>query len=295
MYNISMSNKKKTKAKKNRKIAKTIKKEKKKIILITSLILGSIFLFFVVVLPILMLIRSIFVGPSLSSYESYLARKYKNETFYFVSGDPSCPWFDSGTCTARFSSKSLKNRSFTVTATKYSSSFSDNYYEIKYGFSLIDFYEKKYGVQLLKKSISNTASPYIMTNIINSSESAIRNSSFDSYDDFLAKLEQLSDNNITIYYTVMDSKLDIYNLSWDFASIESEVSEVIEQNDLKLASVKLIVGNKKIKYTGICPEEFDHTLRGSIELFFTKKDESAADEPDGRSIEGCLRTIYSKD
>ena len=268
----------------------------KQLFIIISLILGSIILFFVVILPIYKSVKSMFIGPSLSEFESYLAKKYKDDTFYYVSGDPSCGWFDSGFCRVVFSSASLDNVTFEVNAYHYDNSFRDNYYETKYGFNLKDYYYEKYGIKLLEDVISQSMPYNAHTAIINRAESSIFNGSFDSFDDFLAQLEEKGNDNVEIYLTIdpYPNNLDIYNLNWiDFASIESEVAKVIKQNNLKLASVNLIIANDKKEYKGTCPKEFNHTIRG--DMYSSYRDRiGTEDDPDGRQISGCLRTIYSK-
>ena len=268
----------------------------KQIIIIVFSILGSVFLFFAIILPICKNVKSMFIGPSLSEYESYLTEKYKNDTFYYVSGDPSCVWFDSGYCQVVFSSTSLKNATFRVSAYHYDNSFRDNYYETKYGFNLEDYYYEKYGIKLLEDVISQSMPYNTRTTIINRAESSVLNGPFNSFDDFLTQLEEKGNDNMEIYLTIAPypNNLDIYNLDWmDFASIESEIAKVIKQNNLKLASVNLIIANDKKEYKGTCPKEFNHTIRGDMYSSYRNRI-GTEDNPDGRQISGCLRTIYSK-
>ena len=260
---------------------KNIKNTMKQVLIIVSIILGSITLFFVVILPVYKNIKSMLIGPSLSEYESYLAKKYTDDTFYYVSGDPSCGWFDSGFCQVLFSSTSLSGTTFKVVANHYDNGFWDNYYETKYDFNFTGYYYEKYGGQLLENVISQSTFHTARATLVNH---------------FLTKLEQQGNDNIEVYLEIGSADIDIYNLDWiNFAVIESEVSKVVEQNDLKLASVKLIVENYKTGYTGICPKEFNHTIRAAINTVYTNYYRPGEeDKPDGRSIKGCLRTIYSK-
>ena len=273
----------------------------KQVLIIASIILGSITLFFVIILPAYKNIKSMFAGPSLSEYESYLAKKYTDDTFYYVSGDPSCGWFDSGFCQVLFSSASLNDVTFKVVANHYDNVFWDNYYETKYDFNIKDYYYEKYGGRRLENVISQLTSHTARATLVNPTESSTLNGSFSSFNDFLTKLEQQGNDNIEVYLEIGSADIDIYNLGWiNYALIDSEVSKVIEQNDLKLASVKLIVENYKTGYTGICPKEFDHTIRGAINIVYNNNYRAnnyragEEDNPDGRSIKGCLRTIYSK-
>lgn len=262
----------------------------KRIFLIVSLILASIILFFAVVFPALKYAKSLFFGPSLSEYESYLSEKYKDDTFYYVSGNPSCDWFDSGFCRTNFSSASLNGKTFIVVA-YHSGSFMDTYYVTKYGFNLENFYSEKYG-EPLEHAISNVTPYTARATIRNSTEYSLENDSFDSFDDYLTKLEQ--QDGVKAYLVLNSPDINIYNADQiDFATIESEVSKVIEQNNLKLASVNLIIMNKNSEDTGVCPKEFDHTIR--ISTYNSFGTEGTQDEPDGRPIDSCLRIIYSKE
>lgn len=270
----------------------------KLVVLIISSILGSIIFVFAIILPVYKSVKSIFYGPSLSEYESYLAKKYRNDTFYYVSGNPSCVWFNTGSCEVLFSSTSLNGTTFEVYASHhYDYGFSDNYYQTKYGFDFKKFYYEKYGGKLFENVISQSAPRYVIeTTIINRSQTSTLKGPFNSFNDFLTQLEQQGNNNIDIYLTLYSNITDIYNLDWlDFTSIESEVSKVIIQNDLKPASVNLVVENNGKEYIdSVCPKEFDHTIRSPLEISYRDNTIGAEDEPDGRSIKGCLRTIFSK-
>lgn len=276
---------------------KNNKKNTIRIIIIISLILGSIILFFIIFFPIQKTSSHIFHGPPLSEYESYLTQRYKDDTFYYVSGDPSCLWFDSGFCRVQFSSTSLNGKTFTVTANRYRSYFSDDYYEIKYNFKLENYYHEKYS-KLFEDTISNLTPYPVRIEVKNPSESSMRESSFDSFDDYIAALEQ-QEKSIEIYLMMVSSDIDIYNLDeLDFTLIKSEVSRIVEQNNLKIPSVDLVVSSFKEEYTGTCPKEFDHTIRSSINVVYDNFYNyiiGTDDDPDGRPIRGCLLTIYQKE
>ncbi len=269
------------------------KENTKRIIIIISLTLGSIILFFIVFLPIQKALSHIFHGPPLSEYESYLTQRYKDDTFYYVSGNPSCVWFDSDSCRVQFSSASLNGKTFTVTARH--DSFSDNYYEAKYNFNLKSYYHEKYG-KLFEDAISDLVPYPVEIEIKNRSESYIREGSFDSFDDYINTLEQ-QEKSIEIYLMMVSSDIDIYNLDeLDFTIVKSKVTEIIKQNNLGLPSVNLVVSSFKEEYTGTCPKEFDHTIRGVVSIVYDNDYYiiGTDDDPDGRSISGCLLTIYQK-
>ena len=271
---------------------KNNKKNTKLILIIVSSILGSIILFSIIFFNVFLPIKNSI--PSLQEYESYLAQKYKDDTFYYVSGNPSCVLPSSGFCEAQFSSESLNGKTFTVWASH--NSFSDDYYEKRYNFSFKSYYYEKYG-KLFEDTISNLAPYPIEAKIKNPYESSIRKSSFDSFDDYIDALDQ-QEESIEVYLMMVSGEIDIYNLNeLDFALLKSKVSMVIEQNSLKISSVNFVVSSFKKEYTGTCPKEFDHTIRGGISIVYDKNDYilGVDDNPDGRSISGCSLLIYQKE
>ena len=269
-------------------------------------VFGGIALAIMLVIFFLSVIRPIFVGPFEFEYIAYLNNKYDDE-FYYVSGAPSCVWFNTGECSAVFSSDALNGLEITVSSSHhYDTLFRDNYYEKIYNFDSKNYYHDKYEKVFEEASLdpyhnnsididvnfspidAHIKTPYLNSEWKTSYEwfnaFASRNHAFDSFEEFLDALEgQEAEVKIDLEMNVMHAD----SLSYDkdvFDSLKSNVAQIVKDNNLDITYVNFVVGG--FDRPGLCPEEFDYTVRSL--------GQDINNDYSDWNIQSCLEVLYSK-